>query len=92
MLMLYQNYDFKKTFPKMDTSNFTILQTIPYPLRNKLLVVKTEEITMNQSCSKCNSEMQEYKTNIIISKSLFKQKHASAIVCEDCGCIEFFMQ
>lgn len=60
---------------------------------NKVKVtMKSEEIVMNQFCSKCNTEMEEFKTNIIISKGMFSQKRAYANVCEECGCIEFLMQ
>ena len=47
---------------------------------------------MNQFCPKCNIPMEEFKTNLTIAKGMFNQKRAYAKVCEDCGCIEFFMQ
>jgi hypothetical protein len=54
--------------------------------------MKSEEILMNEFCVKCNSEMEEYKTNMIISKGLFNQKHAYAKVCKECDSLEFYLQ
>jgi hypothetical protein len=78
-------------FPKMESSNFAKIQTISYLffMNNLEVIMKSEEIVMNQFCGKCNTEMEEFKTNIIISKGMFSSKRAYANVCAECGCIEF---
>jgi len=54
--------------------------------------MSNKQITINQLCTKCNVEMEEFKTNITIAKGMFNKKNAYAQACEYCGHIEFFMQ
>jgi uncharacterized protein with PIN domain len=77
---------------KNGTSNFAMLQTTSYSFIGELIeIMKHEELLMNQHCTNCNAEMEEFKTNIVISKGMFSQKHALANVCQECGTVEFYM-
>jgi RNase P subunit RPR2 len=54
--------------------------------------MSNKQMIKSQLCKKCNVEMEEFKTNITISKGMFSSKHAYAQACEYCGHVEFFMQ
>ena len=57
-----------------------------------MVIMASKEAIMYQSCSKCNKELDEFKTNITIATGLLSQKRAYAMVCEDCGRVEFHMR
>ncbi|HSB56912.1 MAG TPA: hypothetical protein VLD38_03765 [Nitrosopumilaceae archaeon] len=52
----------------------------------------SKEVVMNQFCPRCNTEMEEFKTNIVITMGMLSHKRAYAKVCDVCGGVEFQMK